>query len=374
MSSSGNPASYVGLMSGTSRDGIDAAILETDGVAAIAPGAWQTVPYDDAFRDRLADAAILARREGLAAQARLSDLEAELTDRHADAVRELLRTAGIAANAIAAVGFHGQTLIHRPERGLTWQLGDPARLARALGIRVVGRMRDDDMAASGQGAPLAPIYHHARLTADGQAPERAVVLNIGGVANVTWVDRSGGCQPNLIAFDCGPGNALIDDWVRAATGRAYDEGGALAGAGEVDEARLVHLMGHPYFSQPPPKSLDRDAFPADAVRGLGAADGAATLTAFTAGAIAAAEAYFPAPAQAWYVAGGGRHNRTLMEKLAAGFDTPVTPVETLGWRGDALEAELMAYLAARRLAGLPATFPTTTGAGSPTVAGRVYEP
>jgi len=365
---------FVGLMSGTSRDGIDAAILETDGVELLHPGDWLTLPYDSAFRDRLAEASAQARRDGLAVRDSLVALEAELTDRHAEAVEELLRRAGIDATAVAAVGFHGHTLIHRPETALSWQLGDPARLARRLGRPVVGAMRQADLEAGGQGAPVAPIYHAARLRQAHGAPERTAVLNLGGVANVTWVDRTLAGAAGLLAFDCGPGNALIDDWVSAETGASHDAGGGLADAGEVDREILARMMDHPFFEAEAPKSLDRDAFSREAVLGLSTADGAATLAAFTIEAVAAARAQFPAPVDAWYVTGGGRHNRHLMEGLAGRLDVPVAPVEALGWRGDALEAELMAYLAARHLAGLPATFPTTTGVKAPMPAGRLYAP
>lgn len=374
MSSPSKPRLFLGLMSGTSRDGIDAALIQTDGAEAVHPGDWLTRPYESAFRDRLADASGLARRQGLEARAGLQDLENELTDRHAEAVEALLTQARVDASAVAAVGFHGHTLVHRPEAALSWQLGDPVRLARRLGVPVVGAMREADLEAGGQGAPVAPIYHAVRLHHAYAAPGRVAVLNLGGVANVTWIDRKLDERAGLLAFDCGPGNALIDDWVKAETGADFDDNGRLADAGEVDREILGRLMDHPFFEAPAPKSLDRDTFTYEAARGLSTADGAATLAAFTVEGVAAARAQFPAPVGAWYVTGGGRHNRSLMDGLAERLELPVAPVEALGWRGDALEAELMAYLAARNLAGLPATFPATTGAAAPTVAGRLFTP
>jgi len=363
----------VGLMSGTSRDGIDAALLETDGDTQVAPGAWLILPYERAFRRRLADAVKLARRDGRAAAPELAELEGELTDRHAEAVERLLREAGLSAGEIDLIGFHGQTLLHRPEAGLTWQLGDPARLARRLGVPVVGDFRSTDIAAGGQGAPIAPVYHRARFLGSA-ASSPAAVLNLGGVANVTWADLTGSFESDILAFDCGPGNALIDDWVAASTGESFDADGRLARAGAVDEAVLARLLENPFFAAKPPKSLDRDAFSPKAVEGLSAEDGAATLTAFTAAAVAAGEVHFPAPAKAWYVAGGGGQNPALMAALQARLAAPVGPVKALGWRGEALEAELMAYLAVRCLARLPATFPGTTGVSAPLPAGRVFEP
>jgi len=374
MSPPAQPRLFLGLMSGTSRDGVDAALLTTDGRDLVTPGDWLTLPYDPVFRDRLADAAKLARREGLAAKGQLSGVEAELTDCHTRAVCELLDKTRADAAAIGAIGFHGHTLVHRPEAGLSWQLGDSARLARALAVPVVGDVRQADLDAGGQGAPIAPIYHAARLRHAHGVPERVAVLNLGGVANVTWIDRSRDRVSGLLAFDCGPANALLDDWVQAKTGGRHDEGGKLADAGEVDREILAQMMEYSFFATTPPKSLDRDAFPIDAVLGLNAADGAATLAAFTIEGVAAAQMHFPAAVEAWYVTGGGRHNPHLMKGLASRLAAPVAPVEALDWRGDALEAELMAYLAARHLAGLPATVSSTTGVSKPIIAGRLYTP
>jgi anhydro-N-acetylmuramic acid kinase len=346
----------IGLMSGTSLDGIDAAIVETDGRTVLATGPALTVPYEPAFRERLR--AVLGGAGAVDAVAR------DLTLAHAEAVGALL--ARHDAGAVDVIGFHGHTVLHRPREGRTWQIGDGARLAALTGIDVVADFRSADVAAGGEGAPLAPLYHRARA----QALARPVaILNVGGVANVTWI---GAGEDDILAFDTGPGNALIDDWMRQHAGCAVDEGGALAGSGRVDAATLERFLADPYFRRPPPKSLDRDDFAGLRPEGLSPADGAATLTAMTAAAIAAAVSYFPAPAQRWLVTGGGRHNATLMAMLAARLGVPVAPVEAAGWDGDALEAQAFAYLAVRSLERLPLSLPGTTGARAPTTGGVLH--
>jgi len=349
----------LGLMSGTSLDGVDAAIVETDGEDRVTAGACLTMPYDDALRARL--------RAALGDPAAGQAVEAALTDAHAAAVEALLAAGGIDRRTIDVVGFHGQTVLHRPAEGRTWQIGDGARLARATGIRVVNDFRSADLRAGGQGAPLAPAYH--RALAAGLSKPLAVV-NVGGVANVTWIGTDG----ELIAFDTGPGNALIDDWLLEHTGRPIDAGGTLAQQGAIDAPVLARMLRHGYFDEPPPKSLDRNDFDAAAAAGLSPADGARTLTAFTARAIAAAVRHFPAPPLRWLICGGGRHNPTLMAELAGVLHRPVEPVEAVGWRGDSLEAEAFAYLAVRVLKGLPTSFPSTTGARQPVSGGQAHLP
>lgn len=364
------PALHLGLMSGTSLDGVDAALVETDGERLARPGAALTLPYDDALRARLR--ALLDRAERLAHDdAELAEAERALTDRHAEAVAALLAAAGVAAGDIVALGFHGQTILHRPERRLTWQIGDASRLARATGIPVVHDLRSADVAAGGQGAPLAPLWHAA--LAEGLARPLAV-LNLGGVGNVTWI----GADRGVIACDTGPGNGPLDDWVSARAGVPFDEGGRIAAAGTVAVAVLARLMAHPFFAAPPPKSLDRlDFAAAIAASGLAAlpvADGAATLAAFTAAAVAALRPHLPEPPLRWLVTGGGRHNTAIMTALRAALGVAVEPVEAVGWNGDALEAQAFAYLAARSLRGLPLSLPTTTGAPRPMPGGRLVRP
>jgi anhydro-N-acetylmuramic acid kinase len=360
----------VGLMSGTSMDGVDAALLLTDGGTQIEPVAFHCRPYAEperaVLRAAIAEAAGLAGRRptpAIAAAARL------VTDAHAQAVAELLALAPDARPEL--VGFHGQTIAHRPDLGWTWQIGDGAALARALALPVVFDFRAADMAAGGQGAPLLPVFHRA-LVAQARAGDAPVaILNLGGVANITWL----GAHPGAwLSFDTGPANALIDDWVRRHYGRAWDEGGALAASGRVDAAALARLLDHPFFAAPPPKSLDRNAFAPAPVAHLAPADGAATLTAFTAEAVARAFAHLPAPPAQLLVTGGGRHNRTMLRMLAERLPCPVDPVEAVGWDGDALEAQAFGYFAVRHVTGRPITFPETTGCAAPTVGGVLAQP
>ena len=196
------------------------------------------------------------------------------------------------------------------------------------------------------------------------------MLNLGGVGNVTWIGRG---EDQVIALDTGPGNALIDDWVSAHDGKAYDTGGALARAGRLDETALAALLASPYSDRPAPKSLDRDAFDPAPVAGLSPEDGAATLTAFTAASVAKAEALFPEAPLRWLVTGGGRHNPALMEALGTRLSAPEPPVEAVGWDGDALEAQAFAYLALRALEGLPVSLPGTTGVARPVTSGRLFK-
>jgi anhydro-N-acetylmuramic acid kinase len=350
----------IGLMSGTSLDGVDAAWLDTDGVSIAAFGPTVTLPYDDVLRRDLR--AVLDLAPVLAPyDSRLPDVVERLTDYHIQAVDRLGCPADLA-------GFHGQTILHQPNRRRTWQIGDAARLASRLGVPVVHDFRSADVAAGGQGAPLAPVYH-AALAAS--LPKPLAVLNIGGVANVTWLGRDG----SLLAFDTGPGNGPLDDWVFQHTGRGFDANGALARGGRVDQDVLRRLMAHSYFAMPGPKSLDRldfgRALEESGLSALSAADGAATLAGFTVASVVAAP--FPERPERWLVCGGGRLNPVLMDGLRAALGVPVEPVETAGWNGDALEAQCFGFLAVRVMAGLPLSFPTTTGVPVPTVGGRVTQ-
>jgi anhydro-N-acetylmuramic acid kinase len=350
----------LGLMSGTSLDGVDAALLETDGIEAGKPGLSLTISYPPSLRQGL--------RAILGGVGAVPEIEHEITLFHAEVVEELRRRAG--SPAIDVIGFHGHTILHQPERGRTWQIGDGALLAELTGLPVVSDFRSADVAAGGQGAPLLPAYHAALADADSRP---LAVVNIGGVANVTWIGADG----SLLAFDTGPGNALLDDWILQHTGAAFDQDGLLALQGVVDLAAVAQFLDHPFFVRHPPKSLDRDDF-RDHVTGLVAgktpADGAATLAALTTAAIAAAGRWFPEPPRAWLVCGGGRHNSYLMARLAEAVGNDVAPVEQQGWDGDALEAQGFAFLAVRSLSGLPLSWPGTTGVSSPQLGGRVHRP
>ncbi len=358
----------VGLMSGTSLDGVDAALIATDGEREAEYEAAVTLPYPPAFRAKLRR--LLGRAPGPDDAATVL----ELTDRHAEAVTTLLRQCGRQATDIDVIGFHGQTVLHRPEAGETVQIGDGARLASRCRIPVVENFRAADVAAGGQGAPFAPLYH-AALASDLDKP--LAVVNIGGVANVTWIGREDpGGEASVLAFDTGPGNALIDDWLDRVTGAAMDEDGRIAARGRADAGLLAGLLAHPYFRMPPPKSLDRGAFAGAlaAVERLSAADGAATLAAFTARAVAAARAFFPEAPKQWLVCGGGRRNPVLLALLAEAVAAPVAPVEAVGWRGDSLEAEAFAFLAVRSLRGLALSLPSTTGVPRPMTGGVLCQP
>jgi anhydro-N-acetylmuramic acid kinase len=351
----------IGLMSGTSLDGVDAAWLETDGESVGAFGPTLTLPYDDRLRTdlrRILDAAPTLAQD----DRRLKSAEARLTEYHIRAVAALGRQADL-------IGFHGQTILHQPDLRRTWQIGNAAELAWRTGVPVAFDFRSADVAAGGQGAPLAPIYH-AALARDAAKP--LAVLNVGGVANVTWIGSDG----TLIAFDTGPGNGPLDDWIARRVGIAFDRDGVAARSGTVAQPVLDRLLSHAYFAKPPPKSLDRldfaAALAASGLEGLSPPDGAATLVAFTAGAVAAAP--LPEPPRRWLVTGGGRRNPAIMDALRARLGAAVDPVEAVGWDGDALEAQCFGFLAARTHAGLPISFPGTTGAQMPMPGGRIVKP
>jgi anhydro-N-acetylmuramic acid kinase len=349
----------LGLMSGTSLDGIDVALIETDGerIARFGPVGYRA--YAQAERDllRRALAEAIALTDRAARPGVLAEAEALVTQAHADAGEDFLRAHRVDRKDVAVIGFHGQTVLHRPERRLTVQIGDGAALARRIGVPVVYDLRAADVAAGGQGAPLVPVFHRA-LVENVQRPQPVAVLNVGGVANVTYIDGA-----DLVACDTGPGNALIDDFMMARTGAAYDRDGAAAACGQVAEAWLAGALAQPFFAAPPPKSLDRNAFANLDASHLSHEDGAATLTAFTAAAVAAVVPQLPRPPRSWIVAGGGARNPTMMRMLAGRLaPASVETAQTLGWSSDAIEAQAFAFLAVRSLTGLPITFPGTTGA------------
>ena len=358
----------IGMMSGTSGDGVDAALIRTDGARVSWHGPWLSLSYEPDLRLRLTDA--MRRAAILAADAPgdavISALGRTLSERHAEAVRQLLAQAGMSHGDIDLIGFHGQTLFHQPDAGITVQIGDGELLARETGIDVICDFRSADVAAGGQGAPLAPLYHRAlALSGDISAP--LAFLNLGGVGNLTWIGPAEGGQ--ILAFDTGPGNGLIDDWCARHFSEPCDRDGRHAAHGQVNRAALARMLADSWFDLPPPKSLDRHDFDLRAPGGCAPDDGAATLTAFTAETVARAARFLPAMPRQWMVCGGGRHNPVLMAMLGRALSAPVLPVEERGWRGDALEAEAFAYLAARSLLGLPLSLPETTGVSAPQTGG-----
>jgi anhydro-N-acetylmuramic acid kinase len=364
----------VGLMSGTSQDGVDIALIDTDGekIAQLGPTACR--PYTGAERTllRRATAAAANLTERTARPDIVAEAERLINDAHAETVEAFLAANALEPANVAAIGFHGQTLLHRPERRLTLQIGDGRVLAARLGIPVVYDFRAADVVAGGQGAPLAPVFHRA-LVRQLQLESPIAVLNIGGVANVSYIDGE-----ELIACDAGPGNALLDDFLRLRTGQPLDTDGRQAAAGAVDETMIPRLLQHPFFALPPPKSLDRNEFRSwvgDVLDRVGIENGAATLTALTAAAVARIVAHLPRPPANWIVAGGGARNPSLMRMLAERLaPARVETAHAVGWSIDSLEAQAFAYLAVRCLRGLPISFPGTTGAPHPLTGGVVAKP
>ena len=364
----------IGLMSGTSQDGVDVALVDTDGEQIGQLGATACRPYSKAERAllRRASAAAATLTDRTARPDVVAEAERLVNDTHAEAVDSFLVANGLRPDEIAVIGFHGQTLLHRPERRLTVQIGDGHALAARLGIRVVYDFRAADVAAGGEGAPLAPVFHRA-LVRQLQRASPVAVLNVGGVANITYIDGE-----ELIACDTGPGNALLDDFLRLHTGEPLDTDGRTAASGTIDEKIVARLLVHPFFAAPPPKSLDRDVFRGfvgDALEGIDVANGAATLTALTAAAVARIVPHLPRPPANWIVAGGGARNPTLMRMLAERLKpATVDTAHAVGWSIDSLEAQAFAYLAVRSLRRLPLTFPGTTGAPRPLSGGVLAEP
>jgi anhydro-N-acetylmuramic acid kinase len=362
----------IGLMSGTSLDGVDVALIETDGkrVKAFGPSGYR--PYTDKerglLRQALTEAVNLPQRE--ARPGILREAERAVTIAHAEAVASFTAQNRISREDVDIVGFHGQTVLHRPAQKMTVQIGDAMALARAIHIPVMHDFRAADVAAGGQGAPFVPVYHRALA----QSLEREgpmVVVNIGGVSNITYIDGT----DTLIACDTGPGNALLDDFMLRMTGQRIDCEGRMAAQGTVDEAWVAKALQHPFFALPPPKSLDRNDFASMVLREGSAADGAATLTAFTAAAIARIVPLLPKPPRSWIVAGGGVRNLTMVRMLRERLQpATVEAADALGWSGDAIEAQAFGFLAARGLKGLPLSYPATTGVPIPMTGGIIARP
>lgn len=367
----------IGLMSGTSADGVDAALIETDGEHVFSTGPFAFVEYSGNER-----AAILATMKqvkaakSLAARRRVAtEISSVVTGCHGQAVEDLLAKAKLAAEDVDVVGFHGQTLFHDPSSAFTLQAGDGAALARGVGIPVVYDFRSQDMRMGGQGAPLVPVYHQALVASASAISLPVAVVNIGGVANVTYVAMQAmGANEGLMAFDCGPGNVLIDEWIAQKTGERMDVDGAYAAKGVVDEALVARFLSQDFFKALPPKSLDRYDFPVSFAAEMGLEDGAATLLAMTVGGIAQSRRFMDRAPSCWIIVGGGAKNCELMRRLAEVIDEPVCPASDFGWMGGYTEAEAFGFLAVRHLNGLPLTFPGTTGVGSAMVGGQLVDP
>jgi anhydro-N-acetylmuramic acid kinase len=365
----------IGLMSGTSMDGVDAALVKTDGQVIYEVGKALTMEYPIELHQRLLKAVNMAQMaKGISEDTFFKDVERDLTDIHRDAVFKLMKNAGLPAKDVRLIGFHGQTLYHNPAMGITWQIGDGNRLAQSTNIPVVNDFRTNDVAAGGEGAPLVPIYHWAIMGIHGGDDNVVAVLNIGGVTNVTWMDLKQS-EPKLLGFDTGTGNGPIDDVVREKADQNCDWHGALAAEGKVFHPLLEGFTADPYFARKPPKSIDRNEFSQYMTfSALSVEDAAATATQFAVEGVTMALEHFPAPVSHWYVCGGGTHNKTLMACLNDTLEAPVDDVKVLGLRGDFIEAEAFAFLAARSEKGLPITFPTTTNVKAATTGGTLWQP
>ncbi|PLK70976.1 anhydro-N-acetylmuramic acid kinase [Rhizobium sp. TH135] len=360
----------IGLMSGTSMDGIDVALVRTDGEAVVERGGFLSVPYEPAFRDRLKqaleDAKGIKQRDERPGD--LSRMERDLTLRHAEAVGLFLQQEKLRREDIDFIGFHGQTVLHRPDEALTVQLGDGALLAAETGIDVVYDMRANDMVHGGQGAPLVPVYHQALAHQIPMDQWPVCFVNIGGISNLTFLDRDG----TIIGFDSGPGNTLIDQWVEAHAGIPYDDGGRIASEGGVIMALAERYLDNPFFTASKRRSLDRNDFRPPEGHEAELSDGARTLAYVSAAAILKSAGHLPRSPKTYVICGGGRLNRTIMDdlvNLAGEKGATVLTAEQAGFDGDAMEAEAWAYLAVRSARGLPLTFPRTTGVREPVSGG-----
>jgi len=367
----------IGMMSGTSLDGVDAALIETDGYAYVKPLGFVTIPYKPEVRAQIR-ACFGDTDTSLPRVTAASDLVAR---EHAEGVSQLLHQLGRKFSEVDVIGFHGQTIFHAPKQGVTIQIGNGDWLAQNTNIPVVDTFRENDVKHGGEGAPLAPLYHWARVH-DAGLEGPVVILNIGGVGNVTWIGNN---DEDILAFDTGPGNALMDDWVNGRTGALFDKDGATAARGTARDDLVQAWLNDPYFTRLPPKSMDRDQWD---IAGLGklsrglndlsTEDGAATFLKFTAESIVRSVKFMPHTPKHWYACGGGRHNKELMRYLGQrlreeGYGQ-LHSVDDLGWNGDATEAECFAYLAVRSLLGEFLSLPTTTGVPKPVTGGVVHQP
>ncbi len=350
----------IGLMSGTSLDGVDAAIIKTDGENSIELGPAMTLEYNNNFKSLLYS--IMGYKDKNNKQ--ILDIEHELTEYHIEVIKKLLHSGNLNPEDIDIIGFHGQTIYHNPTEKFTFQIGNSVQLANALKINVVSDMRTADIESGGQGAPLVPIYHYQCFK---KFDIPLIVLNIGGVSNITCINYD-----DLIAFDTGPGNSIINDWVSYSLDIQFDEYGNLAKKGKSSSDVVKKFLKSEFFYKPPPKSLDRDFFNYNLIpKNLSPEDGASTAVDFVVGSIKKSESIIPYKPDLWIVSGGGRKNESIMSGLSSALSSPVRTVDSFGHRGDFIEAEAFAYLAVRRIINLPTTFPKTTGCKVPTCGGRI---
>jgi|GEM_PF-10596 len=352
----------IGLMSGTAMDGIDAAAIETNGYSYIKPLGFVSEPHTPELREQLRSCLnkIEKTRD-------VKDVERDFTKAHTSIINNLINKINKNSQDIDFIGFHGQTIHHDPDNGVTIQLGDGDLLAAETDINVINDFRSNDMTFGGQGAPLIPVYHRALIQNAGlELP--AVILNLGGVANITYLSND-----DMIGFDTGPANAMIDDWIKKHTGLPYDDNGEIASKGDVNQAALEAFLSSSYFLEKYPKSLDRNNFSDICIDSLSLEDGARTLTEMTVQSVALGIKQCPQKPHAIYVTGGGRHNKFMMERLYEVTQTPIHMVDELGWNGDAMEAEGFAYMAVRSYLNEPISFPGTTGCQKPVTGGVIHK-
>lgn len=346
----------IGLMSGTSVDGVDASFIETNGDDYFKPIANLYLPYSQEFQIKLKKV-MNDKRDWF-------DLEIELTKYHANCVNALLVQNKIDKTKVTAIGFSGQTIYHNPKQGVTWQIGNPHLLAKLTNIDVISDFRRRDVAFGGNGAPLIPVFHQCLMHTQ-QSP--VAMLNIGGVANITYIHDN-----EIIAFDTGPGNSLINDAMIKHYNKLYDHEGLTAKLGKINRKIIQQILNHPFFNQLPPKSLDRNDFMhvAELVSNLTKEDSIATLTELTVSSITAGIALLPKVPLKVYLCGGGTHNKTILESLQNHLN--IHNIDELGCNPDFIESQGFAYLAARFLRKLPSSFSSTTGVTKPTIAGVLY--
>lgn len=357
----------IGTMSGTSADGIDVAVIKTDGRDFVEPQEFYFMPYTEEMQKQIRNAYNTDPKDEHACK-NVKILEDAITRAHFFAISNMINDHAVKREDIDVIGFHGQTIAHDPDNGMTWQIGQGDQLADYCEIDVVSDFRTADVEAGGQGAPLVPIYH-AALAASVKKP--CAIINIGGIANMTFIPKTG--VEDMLAFDTGPGNALIDDWMRKRSIGSYDTNGETAAMGKVNEGIVSQYMAHPYFDLTGAKSLDRNAFSLDPVSMMGLEDGAATLTAFTVESIVKAISQCPDKPKSVIVTGGGRYNQTIMNGLRDKLSCDVKSSEHYGFNGDAMEAEAFAYLAVRHMMGLPYSFKGTTGVSVPVCGGKYHK-